>query len=175
MIVIHTIETIEKFKEKLCVCVLVSQSCLTLCNPMDCSPPDSSVHRILQARLLKWVAISFSRASSWPRDWTSISCVGRRILYHWAIREAPFFNSWKCPDLKGSLTYRGAGFPGGTSGKEPACQCRRLKRTWVRSLGREDPLEEGMATHFSNLAWRITGTEKPGSLQSMWSQRAGQD
>ena len=47
------------------VCVLVFQSCLTFCNPMDCSPPGSSVHCILQARILKWVAIPFSRGSSW--------------------------------------------------------------------------------------------------------------
>ena len=47
--------------------VLVAQLCLTLCNPMDCSPPDSSVHEIFQARILEWVAISFSRGSSQPR------------------------------------------------------------------------------------------------------------
>ena len=51
-----------------CVCVLVSQSCRTLWNPVDCSLPGSSVHGILQARLLEWVAISFSRGSSRPRD-----------------------------------------------------------------------------------------------------------
>ena len=59
----------------------VSQCCPTLCNPMDCSPPGSSVHGILQARILKWVAISFSRASSRSRDRTLISCIGRWILY----------------------------------------------------------------------------------------------
>ena len=47
---------------------LVAQSCLTLCDPMGCSPPGSSVHGILQARILEWVAISFSRGSSRPRD-----------------------------------------------------------------------------------------------------------
>ena len=46
------------------VCVLVAQSCPTLCDPMDCSPPGSSVHEILQARILEWVAIPFSRGSS---------------------------------------------------------------------------------------------------------------
>ena len=59
------------------------QSCPTLCNPMDCSPPGSSVHEILQARILECVAISFSRASSQPRDLTCIyytSCVGRGVL-----------------------------------------------------------------------------------------------
>ena len=50
--------------------VLVTQSCSTLCDPMDCSPPGSSVGGILQARILKWVVISFSKGSSRPRDWT---------------------------------------------------------------------------------------------------------
>ena len=52
-----------------------AQSCPTLCNPKDCSPPGSSVHGILQARILEWVAISFSRGSSYLRDWTQVSCV----------------------------------------------------------------------------------------------------
>ena len=68
--------------------MLVAQSCLTLCNPMDCSSPGSSVHRISQARILEWVAISFSRGSSWPTDWTRVSCIGRKILYHCTIWEA---------------------------------------------------------------------------------------
>ena len=49
--------------------------CLTLCNPKDCSPPDSSVHGILQARILEGVAMPFSRGSSPPRDWARVSCV----------------------------------------------------------------------------------------------------
>ena len=48
--------------------VSVAQSCLTLCNPVDCGPPGSSVHGILQARILEWVVITFSRGSSQPRD-----------------------------------------------------------------------------------------------------------
>ena len=59
-----------------------AQSCLTLCDPIDYSPPGSSVHGILPARILKWVAISSSRGSSQPRDRTHISCIGRRVLYH---------------------------------------------------------------------------------------------
>ena len=58
------------------------QLCLTLCNPMDHSPPDSSVHGIFQARMLEWVAISSSKASSWPRDRTHVSCIGKSVLYH---------------------------------------------------------------------------------------------
>ena len=53
---------------------------------MDCSPPDSSVHGISQARILKWVAISLSRESSRPRDQSHDSCIGRQILYHLAIK-----------------------------------------------------------------------------------------
>ena len=60
--------------------VLVPQSCLTLYDPMDCSPPVSSVHGILQARILEWVAILFSRGFSQPRDRTLVSCTGGRFF-----------------------------------------------------------------------------------------------
>ena len=58
--------TVDRSKETecVCVCVCVTQLCMTLCNPMDCSPPGFSVHGILQAKILKWVAISISRISS---------------------------------------------------------------------------------------------------------------
>ena len=65
------------------------QSCLTLCDPVDCNSPGFSVHGILQVRILQWVAMPSSRGSSWPRDRTCISCIGRQILYHWATFEAP--------------------------------------------------------------------------------------
>ena len=67
----------------------VAQSCPTLWDPVDCSPPGSSIHGILQARILEWVAISFSRGSSWPRDWTQVSCIAGRRFNLWATREAP--------------------------------------------------------------------------------------
>ena len=60
------------------------QQCPTLCDSVDCSPPSSSVHGILQARILEWVAMTSSRGSSWPRDQTCasyISCLGRQVLY----------------------------------------------------------------------------------------------
>ena len=56
---------------------------------MDCSLPGSSVCVTSQARMLEYAAISFSRGSSQPRDWTHNSCIGRQILYHWATRESP--------------------------------------------------------------------------------------
>ena len=63
--------------------VLVAQLCLTLCDPRDCSPPGFSVHEILQARILEWVAIPFSRGSSWSKDWTLISCITGRFFTIW--------------------------------------------------------------------------------------------
>ena len=64
--------------------VLVSQLYTTLCGhvdcPMDCIPPGFSVHGISQARILKWVAISFSRGSPWPKNWTHISCIADRFF-----------------------------------------------------------------------------------------------
>ena len=69
--------------------VLVAQSCLTLCNPMDCSPPGSFIHGILQARILEWVVIPFSRGSSRPRDWTQVSHIADLFFTVWATREAP--------------------------------------------------------------------------------------
>ena len=68
--------------------VLVTQSCLTLCDPMDYNPPGSSVRGILQVRTLEWVAISFSRGSSCPRDWTQVCHIAGRVFTIWATRQA---------------------------------------------------------------------------------------
>ena len=70
-------------KVTMCVC---AQTCLSLCDPMDCSPQGSSVHGIFQERIAEWIIISYSRESSWPRNWTCvlcISCMGSQILCHW--------------------------------------------------------------------------------------------
>ena len=64
----------------------VAQSCPTLCNPMDCSLPGFSVYGIFQARILEWVAISFSRRSSQPRDWTRVSRIVGRCFTLWALK-----------------------------------------------------------------------------------------
>ena len=76
-----------------CVCVCVCESLQlypTLCDPMDCSPPGSSVHGILQVRILGWVPTSYSRGSSWPRGQTHISC-----LLHWQEGSLPLAPSGK--------------------------------------------------------------------------------
>ena len=70
-----------------CWCCLVPNSCLTVCDPVGFSPSASSVHGIPQARRLEWVATSFSRGSSWPRDQTHVSYIGKQFLYSWATRD----------------------------------------------------------------------------------------
>ena len=118
---------------------------LTLCNPMDCSPPGSSVW-ILQDRILKWVAVSFSRRSSQPRDRTQISRIAGGSFTGWSTREAPFVRK----------AY-----------KESACQCQRHGfDPWVGKI----PWRRKKATGSSILAWEIPWTEEPGGLQSMGSQ-----
>ena len=74
--------------------VLVSQSCLTLCNPTDCSPPGSSAHGVLQARILDWLDIPFSRGSSWPRDQTLVSCIAGSFFYHLSYKVLSEAVSW---------------------------------------------------------------------------------
>ena len=74
----------------------VTRLCPTLCNPVDCSLRGSSVHGIFQSWVLEWVAISFSRGFSWPRNWTQVSCIAGGCFTLWATREAQppsrFFN-----------------------------------------------------------------------------------
>ena len=70
------------------MCVLVAQLCLTPWDPMGCSLPGSSVHRILQARILEWVAISFSRGSSQSKNRTPVSCIAGRFFTIRATKEA---------------------------------------------------------------------------------------
>ena len=74
--------------------MLIPQLYRTLCDPLDCSLPGSSVHGILQARILEWVAISFSRGSSQPRDQTLASWIAGRLFTIWATRKAPQVVHW---------------------------------------------------------------------------------
>ena len=84
--------------KRLPVCLLSHLSCQTLCNPMDCSSPGSSVHGISQARILEWVAMPFSRGSSQARDQTHVSCLAGEFFTHWATWEA-------CDDCKLIISY----------------------------------------------------------------------
>ena len=88
----HQLRPLIPLHPLVCVCS-VAKLYPALCDPVDYRPPDSSVHGIFQARILEWVAISFSRESSWTRDWACVSCVsciGRWIIYHSATLGSPF-------------------------------------------------------------------------------------
>ena len=81
-------------------CCSVNQSCLTLCDPMECSQPVSSVHGILQARILEWVAVLFSSGSSQPRDWTQLSHTEGGFSTIWTTREIQQnWSGWPIPSL----------------------------------------------------------------------------
>ena len=110
--------------------VKVTQSCPTLCNPVD-----YTVHGILQAWILEWVAFPFSRGSSQPRDWTQVSHIADRFFTSWATREAHHIlrvhtinmtHSWCWASLVAQLVKN-----------SPS-----MRETWVWSLGWEDPLEK---------------------------------
>ena len=77
------------------VVLLVAQLCPALCGPMDRSPPGSSVHGILQARILEWISIPFSRWTSWPRGQTQVSCIAGRFFTIWATgKTLPISHNW---------------------------------------------------------------------------------
>ena len=171
-----------------------AQSCLTLCNPLHSmefsflSPgafPNQGLNpgllhcwRILyqlrhkwNPRTLKWVAYPFSSWSSWPRNWTGVSCIAGGFFTNWAMREALKFwtlfwilhfvhvlhPSFLTFDIirKSFVSYwkTGTSLVAQLVKNPPAMQ-----ETQVLSLSREDPLEKGMATHSSILAWRIPWT-----------------
>ena len=178
--------------------------CLTLLWP----------HGISQARILEWVAISFSRGSSQCRDWTQISCIAGRFFTIWISREAPkgragpsrtkpwagvrsswgqesIFLVWALwetlfGNLSKSYHFLDFSFHFCQIGKfylsfMRALVTQTVKNTpaeqeiWVQSLGQEDPLKKGMATHSSILAWRMPWTEESAGLLSRGSQRVGHD
>ena len=154
---------------------MCDQSCPILCDPMDCSPPDSSVHGIFQARILEWVVISYSRGSSWSRDQTDISgvsCIGGGILCEVKVTQS-------CPTLCDCMN---CGLPGssvtgvlqarilgwvaipfsrdlshpGIKPRSPTLQSESSPseppgKPWVQALGWEDPLEMGITIHSSIL------------------------
>ena len=135
------------------VCVLVAQLCLTLCDPMGCSPPDSPVPGILQARILEWVATSFSRGSSQPRDQTQVSCTAGGFFTNCTTWEAYivilmslYIHSAK---IIWDSTMGQAGFSGGSDGKESACSAGDLGL--IPGLGRSPGEGNGYPHQYSCL------------------------
>ena len=110
--------------------MLAAQSCASFCNPVNCSPPGSSVHGTLQVRILEWVAIPFSKGS----------CLTQGIE-----PGSPALQADSLPSEPPGKRF---------SSKEPPAIQKR-QETWVQSLSWEDTLEEGMETYSSILAWRI--------------------
>ena len=142
----------ENYKRKVVLShPFCAQLCPIFCHPMDCSPPGPSVHGIFQARILVWVVMPSSRGYRWG-NWsferfTNLSVVVDSLTSLYCTR-------WH-------------------SNKEFSLQCKRYKRhvfdPWVGKI----PLEEEMATCSSILAWKISQTEEPDGLQSMWLKRTG--
>ena len=165
--------------------MFVAQLCLTLCNPMACSAPGSSVHGILQARTLEWVAISSSRGSSQPRDRTQVCCIAGRFFTICATKEAhfaqiplsPFLQDAFChnslfpPSLQGnntnSITTRAQAFPSPTpnencpwKGSEAAVGGSWLvAQHWVHSSSGQWPQRAGPTTT-SDIPRAHTGHDK---------------
>ena len=90
------------------VCILITQSCLIICDPMDCSPRGSSVHGIFQARVLEWVVISFCTGSSRHRNRTRVSCIAGGFFTNWATmfpaisvnKDVTIINDFSLPNVK---------------------------------------------------------------------------
>ena len=115
---------------------LIAQSCLTLCEPMDCGPPGSSVHGVLQARILEWVAISFFSGSFPSRDQTWVSQFDSWIgKIHWRKDRLP--------------TPIFLGFPDGLAGKESTCNVGDLGL--IAGLGRSPGERKGYPLQYSGL------------------------
>ena len=89
----------------------VAKLCLILCHPVDCSPPGSSVHGILQARILEWFALSASIGSCCPRDQTQASCIGIQILYCLSHQGSPIFLQVITNVSEASVSFIGWCFP----------------------------------------------------------------
>ena len=103
----------------------VAQSCPTLCDPMDCSLPGSSIHGVFQARILEWVAISFSSRSSRPRDWTQVSRIAGRGFTVWATSPV----TWVLNGIL-SASWDAIGWE-----REGAAQERRVPRAFGKDVG----------------------------------------
>ena len=117
--------------------VKITQPCLTLCHPIDCRPPGSSVHGILQARILAWVAIPFSRGSCQPRDQTQVSCIAGGFFTVWATAMVLPVDTYGCK----SWTLKKADHQR-TDALELRCWIRLLRVPWTARRSNQSILKE---------------------------------
>ena len=138
------------------------QSCPTLCNPIDCSPPGSPVPGILQARTLEWVAISFSNAWKWKVKVKLLSCVWLSAIPWTVAYQAPLSvgfsrqEYWSgvplpspvlCLVCSKSGVWTHAGWEWASLVTQMVKNLPAMQETWIQSLGQEDLLKKGMATY----------------------------
>ena len=161
-------ETLKSLKSE------VTQSCPTLCDPMDCSLLGSSIHGIFQARILEWVAISFSKRSSWPRDWTWVSYIVGRCFTVWATGDARYCSAaWETLE-RGRKRIR--------LKKKSFALFHQLFKTWVRKKGeaywaflfiQNQVLIKTEGSHHSLKALPDLESLLPSVLISHWNRREG--
>ena len=148
--------------------MLIAQSCPTLCNPMDCSLPGCSVHGLLQARILEWVAFPS------PEDLSDPGIEPRSpALQADTLPSEPPRSEVDCQGNSPIVFLDVDTSPNRTC--QVAQWVKNLPAMQIQSLGWEDPLEQSMATHSSILAWRIPSTEEPEGLQSIGLQKVRHD
>ena len=156
---------------------------------MDCSPSGSTVHGILQARILEWVALSFSMGSSRPRDQTCTFCIGKLVFHYWATRRAfadfQTGKGWITVFFLESHSFLLRPPTEVASWAVALLSVEHFGNLWgFLFIERENSVlafsgrvlvlsEKAMAPHSSTLAWKIPWTEEPGRLQSMGSLRIG--
>ena len=140
----------------ICVCAKSLQLYQTLCDPMDRSPPGSSVRGILQARILEWVAMPSSRGSSRPGDWTCVSCVGRVVLYHQCHLGSPHFT---CTSAQSTVLS----FEVSKDLRHGSC-CDGFKSREDKELEPQTQLQKWMCVSSSNMS-------RPGRSWGTWRKQ----
>ena len=136
----------------------VTQSCLTLCDPMDCSLPGSSVHGTFQALVLEWIAISFSKGSSQPRDWTRVSRIVDRCFTVWATNNGDWIKgSQEKPVLSSPGDRKGTVWQGTKLFKTTLVESNTRREKWATmttkvSFNANDEFYFN-ASHFVRTCW----------------------
>ena len=147
------------------VVVFVAKLCPTLCDPMDCSPPGSSVHEILQARILEWVAIPSSRESSWPRDQTRSPPLQADSLPFEPLRK-PIWSWWKWKSHPTLYDLMDCSLPG--SSVHGILQARILELVAIPfSKGSSQPRDWTQVFH---IAGRFSTVLRHREAQDNWSK-----